>query len=293
MSGRPRRHRSLAKAIAAVLLVLALVGLGAVWLNVLGVGDRVENLARRIELLLDPPPDRPIDEAVLVTPRPAAPGTPAAPDPGRLTRARRDPAARADPDARCRGASRWTWTCSPTRRPPSSRRSTRTGAPSPGRRWSSRCTAGPADGDLPDGARGPHRRVGEPARQQERRLGPGRHGRGPRGATASPGYEVRAYETRQDALLDGARAIQATGAPVILLTWRGAHTWVMTGFRADADPPVFDDARITGTYILDPWYPRVSSIWGASDPPGTLPGPGRDAPQLPALGAAGGALPQA
>ena len=44
----------------------------------------------------------------------------------------------------------------------------------------------------------------------------------------------------------------------------------MTGFRADADPPVFDDARITGTYILDPWYPRVSSIWGPSDPPGTF-----------------------
>jgi hypothetical protein len=84
------------------------------------------------------------------------------------------------------------------------------------------------------------------------------------------GYEVRAYRTRQDALLDGARAIHATGAPAILLTWRGAHTWVMTGFRADADPSVFDDARISGAYVLDPWYPRVSSIWGASDPPGTF-----------------------
>jgi hypothetical protein len=33
---------------------------------------------------------------------------------------------------------------------------------------------------------------------------------------------------------------------------------------------VFDDAHITGTYINDPWYPLVSSIWGASDPPGTF-----------------------
>jgi hypothetical protein len=85
-----------------------------------------------------------------------------------------------------------------------------------------------------------------------------------------PGYEVRAFETRRGALRDAARAIEATDSPVILLTWKGAHTWVMTGFRADADPAVFDDAKITGTYILDPWFPRVSSIWGPSDEPGTF-----------------------
>jgi len=89
-------------------------------------------------------------------------------------------------------------------------------------------------------------------------------------AYGAPGYEVRAFETRQGALRDSARAIQATGAPVILLTWRGAHTWVMTGFRSDADPTIFRDAHIDGTYILDPWYPRVSSIWGPSDPAGTF-----------------------
>jgi hypothetical protein len=82
------------------------------------------------------------------------------------------------------------------------------------------------------------------------------------------GYEVRAYDSRAHALADSARAINETGAPVILLTWRGAHTWVMTGFRADADPTVFSDARVSGAYILDPWYPDVSSIWGPSNPPG-------------------------
>ena len=90
------------------------------------------------------------------------------------------------------------------------------------------------------------------------------------------GYEVRIYETRQDAMLDAARAIETTNAPVILIAWRGAHTWVMTGFQADADPLLFDDAKVTGTYILDPWYPRVSSIWGASDPPGTF----QDLPEM-------------
>ena len=85
-----------------------------------------------------------------------------------------------------------------------------------------------------------------------------------------PGYEVRGFETRQTALRDAARTIQQTGAPVILLSWYGAHTWVMTGFRANADPSVFDDAKITGAYILDPWYPRVSTLWGRSDGPGVF-----------------------
>jgi hypothetical protein len=89
-------------------------------------------------------------------------------------------------------------------------------------------------------------------------------------AYGAPGYEVRAYETRADALRDAARAISTTSSPAILLAWRGAHTWVMTGYRATADPTIFDDARVTGAYILDPWYPRISSIWGPSDPPGTF-----------------------
>ncbi len=89
-------------------------------------------------------------------------------------------------------------------------------------------------------------------------------------AYGAPGYETRVYETRGAALRAAAVAIVETESPVILLAWRGAHTWVMTGFRADADPRVFPDATISGTYILDPWYPSISSIWGASDPPGTF-----------------------
>jgi len=89
-------------------------------------------------------------------------------------------------------------------------------------------------------------------------------------AYGAKGYEVRGYQTRQGALRGAAKAIEATGSPVLLLAWRGAHTWVMTGFRADADPAIFSDAKVTGTYILDPWYPDISSIWGPSDPPGTF-----------------------
>jgi hypothetical protein len=84
------------------------------------------------------------------------------------------------------------------------------------------------------------------------------------------GYVVRTYKTRDAALFDAAKAMVKTRQPAILLVWWGAHTWVMTGFKATADPTLFADAKITGTYILDPWYPRVSSIWGPSDPPGTF-----------------------
>jgi hypothetical protein len=84
------------------------------------------------------------------------------------------------------------------------------------------------------------------------------------------GYEVRAYGNRSLALRDSAIALSETGAPVILIAWRGAHTWVMTGYRATADPTIFRNAKVTGTYIYDPWYPRVSTIWGASDKPGTF-----------------------
>jgi hypothetical protein len=87
-------------------------------------------------------------------------------------------------------------------------------------------------------------------------------------AYGAKGYEVRAFDTMTHALRDAAVAIKKTKSPAILLAWRGAHTWVMTGYRADADPAVFRDSKITGAYILDPWYPDISSIWGPSNPPG-------------------------
>ena len=81
-------------------------------------------------------------------------------------------------------------------------------------------------------------------------------------------YRLRIYDTRAEALRGAARAIKATGHAALLLAWRGAHTWVMTGYKADADPAVFKNAKVSGAYIIDPWYPRVSNIWGPSDKPG-------------------------
>lgn len=84
------------------------------------------------------------------------------------------------------------------------------------------------------------------------------------------GYEVVETKTRAGAIRVAARAIRETGRPAGLLVWRGAHAWVMTGFRATADPAVRRDFRVTHVRIVDVWHPRVSSIWGASVKPNTL-----------------------
>jgi hypothetical protein len=81
-------------------------------------------------------------------------------------------------------------------------------------------------------------------------------------------FEVLAHRSRGGAIEVAAKALRMTGRPVGLLVWRGAHAWVMSGFRATADPAVTDDFRVTYVDVEDVWYPRVSSIWGASRRPG-------------------------
>ncbi len=83
-------------------------------------------------------------------------------------------------------------------------------------------------------------------------------------------YGVRVYPTRDAALQAAARAVRRTSRPAGLLVWRGAHSWVMNGFQATADPLIDPTAKFTAYAISDPWYPRVSSIWGASRPPDTF-----------------------
>ena len=83
-------------------------------------------------------------------------------------------------------------------------------------------------------------------------------------------YEVRTEPTRDAAIAAAARALRMTGRPVGLLVWRGAHAWVVSGFRATADPAYTDGFTVTHLHVVDPWYPRVSSIWGPSRPPDSL-----------------------
>jgi hypothetical protein len=83
-------------------------------------------------------------------------------------------------------------------------------------------------------------------------------------------FEVVVAGSRNGAIRAAARAMRRTNRPVGLLVWRGAHAWVMTGFKATADPARTETFRVTHVRIVDVWYPRVSSIWGASVPPNTL-----------------------
>ena len=76
-------------------------------------------------------------------------------------------------------------------------------------------------------------------------------------------YKLVVDPTFDEAMKDAALALSETGRPVGLLTWYGAHSWVMTGFKADADPLLFPSTfQLKGAFIVDPFYPRLSSIWG-------------------------------
>lgn len=82
-------------------------------------------------------------------------------------------------------------------------------------------------------------------------------------------YVVVSERTREGAIATAARAMRLTGRPVGLLVWRGAHACVMSGFEATADPLATDDFAVTHVRVVDPWYPRISSIWGPGKPPST------------------------
>jgi murein biosynthesis integral membrane protein MurJ len=67
-----------------------------------------------------------------------------------------------------------------------------------------------------------------------------------------------------------ARAIRYTNRPAGLVVWYGWHSWVVSGFKATADPALTTDFDVIGLYIEDVWYNRHSSIWGWSNPPDTF-----------------------
>jgi hypothetical protein len=275
----PHRRRSRKKSVFIAILVLALiggvVGAGAVATNALGAGDLFERAIAKVErLIAGPPPDRATLPTVAITPRPASPspsptpslpplasGQPAvtpAPTPTPIPRVKVDVDILKDHDAVFAHELRIDW-CAPAG-VTMVLAATGHGAPTSARQReiASRVREWESYADSHNGEWGPAAMA----------LALDAYG--------AKGYEIHAYETRQDALRGSAKAIATTNSPVILLAWKGAHTWVMSGYRANADPVVFDDAVITGAYILDPWYPDFSSIWGQSDPPGTF----QDTPEM-------------
>jgi hypothetical protein len=82
-------------------------------------------------------------------------------------------------------------------------------------------------------------------------------------------YRVVGFRSIGEAMRAAAHALRATGKPVGLLMWAGRHAWVMSGFRATADPRSSSGFRVTHVQVLDPLYPLGSSVWGRSPAPGT------------------------
>ena len=83
-------------------------------------------------------------------------------------------------------------------------------------------------------------------------------------------YEVRAAGSIRSAVRLVASHIRDTNRPAGLLVWRGAHSWVVSGFTATDDPAITDDFEVTALRIEDVWYPRFSTIWGYSRAPDAL-----------------------
>jgi hypothetical protein len=80
-------------------------------------------------------------------------------------------------------------------------------------------------------------------------------------------YRLVGTETLDQAMQTAALAIRTTGMPVGLLVWRGRHAWVMSGFKATADPLRDATFKVTAAFVLDPLYPYGSQKWGASPKP--------------------------
>jgi hypothetical protein len=267
--GRSRWQKAL---IAILIIGLAggALGVGAIATNTLGAGRLYERVVARIDAFLagPPPPDRSTEPTIVVTPKPASPSprpTPTlpppasgqpqvtpAPTPTPIPRVAVDVDIIKNHDAVFAHEIHIDW-CAPA---------------------GVTMALAILDKGAPTDAR--QREIAGRIHEWETYADSHNLQWGPSAmvkalaAYGAPGYKVVAYGSRADALRGAARAISTTHSPAILLAWKGAHTWVMTGYRANADPVVFDDAKVSGAYILDPWYPDFSSIWGQSDPPGTF-----------------------
>lgn len=259
----PRGTRGRLALAALALVLLFVTGFTVVQANVLGMGDRFDRLTARIETFVDPPPDRSTIPTVVVTPAPSAtpePTVAATVEPSASPRPSPTPPVRAAVDLAVVDDHGAVFTSQINDKycavAATQMVMTILGLGNPSAEFQAEIGA----------------RIGEWESLSDSLNG----GWGPAAvslalaAYGEPGYEIRAYDTYTDALRDSAIAITEMNKPVLMFPWWGAHTWVMTGYRADADPTLFDDAVISGAYILDPWYPRVSSIWGASDPPGNF-----------------------
>ena len=83
-------------------------------------------------------------------------------------------------------------------------------------------------------------------------------------------FEVWTLPTMAEGLRAAARQMRFTGKPAGLMVWQGRHAWVMSGFKATADPAWTDDFEVTAIWVEDPWYGWRDASWGRGHAPHSL-----------------------
>lgn len=81
-------------------------------------------------------------------------------------------------------------------------------------------------------------------------------------------YELVVTKTFGGTVRTAAAALRRTGLPVALTVAHGGHGWIMTGFRATADPLITDEFRVTHVRVVGPLY-GLQSRNGYDMPPNT------------------------
>ena len=82
-------------------------------------------------------------------------------------------------------------------------------------------------------------------------------------------YRSMTLPTMEKALRRAARQMRLTGKPVGLIVWGGGHSWVMSGYKATADPARTDDFDVIAVWVEDPWHRWRDATWGRGLAPHT------------------------
>ena len=81
-------------------------------------------------------------------------------------------------------------------------------------------------------------------------------------------YRLVASRTFEGALRSAVERMRRTNLPVALTVSHGNHGWILTGFRATADPAKTKDFTVTSVRVVGPLYP-IQTRGGYDMPPNT------------------------
>ncbi len=81
-------------------------------------------------------------------------------------------------------------------------------------------------------------------------------------------YRLVSSRSFEDALRSAVKNLRRTNLPVAITVSHGGHGWILTGFRASADPAATDSFKVTSVRVVGPLY-GLQSKNGYDMPPNT------------------------